>query len=96
MKWRWPALTLEKNDPKVAHLDKTHRATHYEDAHAKALFDYCRNAFPVGPDVDFYNMPTYQLLCLTKGGRLSELTCATSVKPARVMSVCSFCAHHSR
>ena len=63
-----PALTLEKDDPKVTHSDKMHRATH-EDSCAKAWFDYCRIAFskPVkkaSPDVDSYYVPTYQLLGL--------------------------------
>ena len=54
------ALTLEKDDPKVTHSDKMHRATH-EDAHAKAWFGYCRKAFsqPVrkaSPDVDFLEL----------------------------------------
>ena len=62
------ALTLEMDHPKVTHSGKMHRATH-EDAYAKAWFDYCRNAFPqpmrkAGPDVDFYMVPTYQLLSL--------------------------------
>ena len=63
-----PALTVEKDDTKVTHSDKMHGAIH-EDVYAKASVDYCRNASPqpvrkAGTDVDFYNVPTYQLLCL--------------------------------
>ena len=41
-----------------------HRATS-EDAYTKAWFDYCRSVFPLfvrkaGPDVDLYNVSTYQ------------------------------------
>ena len=48
--------------------DKMHRAT-YEDACTRARFDYCRNAFPrsvrkAGPDVDLYNVSTYQCSAL--------------------------------
>ena len=44
--------------------EKMHRAT-YEDACTRAWFDYCRSVFPqsvrmAGPDVDFYNVSTYQ------------------------------------
>ena len=44
--------------------EKMHRATS-KDAYTKAWFDYCRRIFPksvrkAGPDVDFYNVSTYQ------------------------------------
>ena len=44
--------------------EKMHRATS-EDAYTKAWFDDCRSIFPqsvrkAGPDVDFYNVSTYQ------------------------------------
>ena len=68
VKWSLLALVLEKDDSKVTHSDKMHRATH-EDAHAKAWFDCDRNAFPqtvrkASPYVDFYNVPTNKLLSL--------------------------------
>ena len=45
-------------------LEKMHRATS-EDAYTNAWFGYCRSVFPqsvmkTGPDVDFYNVSTYQ------------------------------------
>ena len=44
--------------------EKMHRATS-RDAYTKAWFDYCRSSFPQsvrksGPDVDLYNVSTYQ------------------------------------
>ena len=44
--------------------EKMHRATS-EDANTRAWFDYCRSVFPqsvrkADPDVDLYNVPTYQ------------------------------------
>ena len=44
--------------------EKVHRAIS-EDAYTKAWFDYCRSVFPqsarkAGPDVDLYNVSTYQ------------------------------------
>ena len=44
--------------------EKVHRAT-YEDAYTRAWFDQCRSVFPqyvrkAGPNVDFYNVSTYQ------------------------------------
>ena len=44
--------------------EKMHRAT-CEDAYTRAWFDYCRSVFPqsvrkAGPNVDFYNVSTYQ------------------------------------
>ena len=44
--------------------EKMHRAT-FEDAYTKGWFDYCRSVFPqsvgkAGPNVEFYNMSTYQ------------------------------------
>ena len=45
-------------------LEKMHRATS-EDVYTKAWFDYCRSVSPqsvkkASPDVDFYNVSTYQ------------------------------------
>ena len=44
--------------------EKMHRATS-KDAYTKAWFDFCQSIFPqsvrkAGPDVDFYNVSTYQ------------------------------------
>ena len=44
--------------------EKMHRATH-EDAYTRAWLDYCQSVFPqsvgkAGPDVDLYNVSTYQ------------------------------------
>ena len=57
-----------------------HRATH-EDAYTRAWFDYCRSVFPqsvrkAGPNVDLYNVPTYQCIIFNIMGscnRKSEL-----------------------
>ena len=50
--------------PRSYALGQDASCTH-EDAYAKAWFDSCRDAFPqpvrkAGPDVDFYNVSTYQ------------------------------------
>ena len=47
-----------------SHSEKMHRVTH-EDVYSRAWFEYCRSIFPqsvrkAGPDVDFYNVSTYQ------------------------------------
>ena len=57
-----------REDPAVQDFrqnsEKMHRATS-DDAYIKAGFDYCRSVFPqsvrkVSPNVDFYNVSTYQ------------------------------------
>ena len=85
-------MTLEKDDPRVTHSDKTHRATQ-EDAYAKAWFAYFRNAFPqpvrkASPDVDFYNVPLHQLLSLLELNNELKIWLDTQKEETFLRAIC--------